>query len=86
MKDVWLKPIVGFKPIKGNIKEIPFEVEKELSRDARLLYKLGLAVQTGNVSSEVAASTIGPPLHARWLTTADRDLRLYTFKTLHTKY
>jgi hypothetical protein len=73
--DVWLKPVVAFKPIQGNIKEIPEEVENELSRDASLLYKLGISVQTGDIPPGVASATIGPPLHARWLTTAARDLR-----------
>ena len=49
----------------------------DLSRDASLLYKLGLAVQTGVVTPDVVAATIGPPLHARWLTTGARDLRVY---------
>ena len=54
---------------------MPKEVLDDLSRDATILYKLGVAVQTGDVPPEVAAATIGPPLHARWLTTAARDLR-----------
>ena len=59
----------------GKIQPIGEEVLSDLSRDQRLLYKLGIAVQTGVVSADIAAATIGPPLHARWLTTAARDLR-----------
>ena len=74
-EDVWLRPVVAYTPIPGKIQDLPDEVVKELSRDALLLYKLGIAVQTGIMPPEVAAATIGPPLHARWLTTAERDLR-----------
>ena len=73
--DVLLKPIVAYKQVVGRIKVIPKEVLDDLSKDACLVYKLGLAVQTGTVPAEVAAATIGPPLHARWLTTAGRDMR-----------
>ena len=75
VEDVWLRPVVSFQPIPGKIPVLPQEVVKDLSRDACLLYKLGLAVQTGVVPPDVAAATIGPPLHARWLTTGARDLR-----------
>ena len=77
VQDVWLLPIVSYTPIPGKIKVIPEDVVKDLSRDASLLYKFGHAVQTGVVPPEIAAATIGPTLHARWLTTAARDLRLY---------
>ena len=73
---MWLEPVVSFKPVAGKIKVMPKEVLKDLSRDASILYKLGLAVQTGVIPPEVVAATIGPPLHARWLTTGARDLRL----------
>ena len=75
--DVWLEPVVSFKPVAGKIKVMPKEVMEDLSRDASILYKLGLAVQTGVVPPEVVAATIGPPLHARWLTTGARDLRFF---------
>ena len=77
VQDVWLQPVVSFTPITGNIKTMPKEVVDDLSRDARILYKLGLVVQSGVVLPEVVSATIGPPLHARWLTTAARDLRVY---------
>ena len=75
VEDVWLLPIVKFNPVPGKIQPIGEEVLADLSRDQCLLYKLGMAVQTGVVSTDIAAATIGPPLHARWLTTAARDLR-----------
>ena len=75
VQDVWLNPVVAYQKIEGKIPVLPQEVISDLSRDACLLYKLGIAVQTGVVPPGVAAATIGPPLHARWLTTAARDLR-----------
>ena len=75
VKDVWLEPVVNFAKVEGKVKDMPMEVLKDLSRDASILYKLGLAVQSGVVPQDVVAATIGPPLHARWLTTAARDLR-----------
>ena len=77
VEDVWLRPVVKFQEIPGKIPILPDEVVRDLSRDACLVYKLGLAVQSGVVPPGIAAATIGPPLHARWLTTAARDLRLY---------
>ena len=85
VEDVWLKPVVSFKTVEGKIPVLPKETVNDLSRDACLVYKLGLAVQTGKVPAEVAAATIGPPLHARWLTTAARDLRLYMSTVRPTK-
>jgi hypothetical protein len=76
--DVWLEPVVSFPPVPGRILLMPEKTVAGLSRDAALLYKLGLAVQSGVVPPGVAAATIGPPLHARWLTTAARDLRYCT--------
>ena len=78
VKDVWLEPVVTFATMEGKIMDMPKEVLEDLSRDSRdasILYKLGHAIQTGVVPPDVVAATIGPPLHARWLTTAARDLR-----------
>ena len=75
VKDVWLEPVVTFATMEGKIMDMPKEVLEDLSRDASILYKLGHAIQTGVVPPDVVAATIGPPLHARWLTTAARDLR-----------
>ena len=75
VQDVWLNPVVAFQKVEGKIPVLPQEVVDDLSRDACLVYKLGLAVQTGTFPPDVEAATIGPPLHARWLTAAARDLR-----------
>ena len=49
---------------------------KDTSRDQYLAYRLGHALQSGDVPEEVAGATIGPCCHARWLTTGVRCLRL----------
>ena len=75
VKDVWMVPTVAFTPVPGKIKPVSEEILASLSRDQKLLYQLGMAVQTGIFAPEIASATIGPPLHARWLTTGARDLR-----------
>ena len=66
---------MAFSPVPGKIQPIAEEILAGLSRDQKLLYKLGMAVQTVYVPTEIVAATIGPPLHARWLTTGARDIR-----------
>ena len=48
---------------------------KDTSRDQRLVYHLGHALQSGVVPDWLATAVIGPMLHARWLTLAARILR-----------
>ena len=47
-----------------------------MSRDRKLLYKLILGIEKGDISA-VASSRIGQVHQARWLTLASRVLRLY---------
>ena len=50
-------------------------VSRKKCRDQWLLYQLSYALDTGAVPDSVAGATIGPLLHARWLTLACRILR-----------
>ena len=75
--EVWLLPVVSVTSMEGKIKDMPSEVVEDLYRDASLLYKPGFVVQSGVLLPKVVTTTMGLPLHARWLTTAARDLRLY---------
>ena len=45
--------------------------------DQRYGYELVRAIRSGNVPAEVAHLEIGPACHSRWLTTANRFLRLW---------
>ena len=75
-EDVWRLPVVAFEPMPGKMPVISEEQLKDMSRDQYLAYRLGHALESGIVPDEIAGATIGPPCHARWLTTAVRALRL----------
>ncbi|GBO08893.1 hypothetical protein AVEN_224413-1 [Araneus ventricosus] len=50
---------------------------KKLSTDHQYLYRICLAIKNGSCSSSVADNSPGELSHARWLTSANRLLRLY---------
>jgi hypothetical protein len=67
--------IVKFKPIKSNL---PSDLlREELSKDQLYLYDISMAISRGAVSLLLASYKPGPVVHSRWLTTANRILRLY---------
>lgn len=49
----------------------------ELTTDAKYLYKMALAVSSGEVSADLSNIKPGPIAHSRWITKASRVLRLY---------
>ena len=59
----------------GKFKEIYYQ--NELSTDQRYLYDMCIAVQSGVVNQNLAVKSPGNINHARWLTRANRILRLY---------
>lgn len=67
-------PIVEFSKING---ELPVISEAELSTDQKYLYDMCVAVNTGNCSFVLSKRDPGKIVHSRWLTTANRILRLY---------
>ena len=73
--EVWKEANVAFPTVKGKLPIISEEQLAEISRDQRLLYMLSHALDSGVVSDSVAGTTIGPLLHARWLTLACRIIR-----------
>ena len=75
-EDVWMLPVVAYVPVPGKMPILSEEQLLDTSRDQYLAYRLGHALQSGVVPDGVAGATIGPPCHARWLTTAVRALRL----------
>jgi hypothetical protein len=74
--DVWKLDVVSFKRIEGNVQDIPQDVVKDLSNDQKY-YEMCLAVQSGAISEKLANRVCGAVHHARWLTRANRILRLY---------
>ena len=74
-------PTVEFRPVQGKLVGVPDNVKKDLSADQKYLLRASLAVQEGISSTELRHdfqhSMPGNLSHARWLTKANRILRLY---------
>jgi hypothetical protein len=74
-------PIVAFSPIDVNLPDM---TDVTLSTDQQYLYKMCKAVGSGSCSTDIARREPGTLSHARWLTAANRLLRLYvSTKTPH---
>ncbi len=83
-RDLRLLPIANFKQIEGCMIEIPSDVLDQLSTDQTYLYHMGMAVQRGKSYLDhcgYANKAPGEIHHARWLTRANRVLRLYLSKS-----
>ena len=69
-----IKPIQTFDPIEVP----PVVIDKtDLSTDQKYLLEIYEAVSSGRVSEDLGKRSPGSLNHARWLTTANRILRLY---------
>lgn len=71
-------PITEFTVIPTILPEI---TRSDLSTDQKYLYDFMTAISTGVVSSDLANIKPGSLNHSRWLTAANRILRLYATKT-----
>lgn len=71
-------PIVAFEKIESNF---PYITCDDLSTDQAYLLDISQAVITGNCSNDLARRDPGKLNHSRWLTTANRILRLYVATT-----
>ncbi|GBO31327.1 hypothetical protein AVEN_213062-1, partial [Araneus ventricosus] len=67
-------PVANFKPVYC---DLPVVTAKDFSKDHKYLLEIFYAVLTGVCSSDPSRCDPGPTSHARWLTTANRILRLY---------
>lgn len=67
-------PVVNFDSIECEIPDID---RKILSRDQQYLLDISCAIKAGNCPEDLSAREPGPLSHSRWLTTANRVLRLY---------
>lgn len=68
-------PVVDFEPIQ--LEEVIDITESNLSKDQQYLLDIVRAVNTGICNPDLAAKDPGPISHSRWLTCANRVLRLY---------
>ena len=71
-----------FKPItvEDPLIELKEDVIGDLSTDQKYGYMMVNAIRTGVVSVDLANMDIGPVNHSRWLTTANRFIRLSVSK------
>lgn len=67
-------PVCKFQPIES---DLPIIVCNDLSTDQKYLYEMVLAVSVGNCSTNLSLRDPGKMVHSRWLTTANRILRVY---------
>ena len=71
-----------FKPITvgPTLIELEQEIIEDLSTDQKYGYRIVMAIRAGKIAVDLANMDIGPVCHSRWLTTANRLLRLYVSK------
>nr|CAI5841856.1 unnamed protein product [Callosobruchus analis] len=67
-------PVVRFQPIEVEQPDVDVAV---LSTDQKYLYEACNAISSGNFSFDLCQRNPGPLAHSRWLTCANRILRLY---------
>ena len=69
----------GFKPVTVGppSADMPPDIAQDLSNDQHYGYHMLRAVRAGVVPARLARLQIGPVCHSRWLTTANRLLRLW---------
>ena len=75
-KDLTKANIVEFTPVQCDIK-MPEYIVKDLSTDQKYLYEMCIGITTGRIPQNLALKSPGALHHARWLTKANRILRLY---------
>jgi hypothetical protein len=68
-------PVVPFASI--TFENCPDITSADLSSDQQYLYAMCQAVSSGSCHADLALQKPGPLVHSRWLTTANRLLRLY---------
>lgn len=71
------KTPVYFCAVSGNLPDLSESVVEVLSTDQKYLYEMCQAVSIGFCSPELANRQPGKMTHSRWLTSANRILRLY---------
>lgn len=67
-------PVVSFEKITS---ELPFVDSADLSTDQKYLYEITSAISKNSFSADLINRNPGKMNHSRWLTTANRILRLY---------
>lgn len=63
-----------------NLVDLHEDVINDLSTDQKYGYQMAVAIKAGKVPLDLANREIGPVCHFRWLTTANRFMRIYISK------
>lgn len=71
-------PVIKFKPINVNLSVLD---SRKLSKDQQYLYDICQAFNSGDCPVELSKRDPRPISYARWVTTANRTLRLYISTT-----
>lgn len=74
LKDCEKKSVIKFKKIPFILPEVD---KKDLSQDQKYLYNISAAIGSGECPFNLSIDQPGPLNHARWVTCANRVLRLY---------
>lgn len=69
-----MKPVIQYQAIPS---ELPHVTAQDLSTDQSYLHSITSAISTGVFPEDLAKKSPGKMSHARWLTRANRILRLY---------
>lgn len=70
-------PVIEFKSIQGNLPAMPEDILKDLSADQKYLFEMCQAISVGLCDTRISNRNPGKLAHSRWVTTANRLLRLY---------
>lgn len=70
-------PIIHFERLDGNLPEMTEDTVNDLSRDQKYLFEICQAVCSGECSDSLSRRNPGRIAHSRWITMANRILRLY---------
>lgn len=73
-------PVVNFEIRPNNLPELVrhnSDIKLNLSKDQKYLLDMCQAIEKGHLSESLSKKMPGPLVHSRWLTAANRILRLY---------
>lgn len=69
--------IVLFTPINGNIPDMEKQISDEMSTEQKYMFEMCQAIKSGHCPQELGNRQPGKIAHSRWVTTANRIMRLY---------
>lgn len=69
--------VAQFSPVMGNVPDIEQRIVDQLSTEQKYLFEMCQAIKSGYCAPVLANRQPGKMAHSRWVTTANRILRLY---------